>query len=75
MGVVRDSFPLIGEDLPMEVVSLDTRAVTALFRLTTDKAIGGLLTHTTAETFGVRGTSEQTVHDLSTKVIWAPKPL
>ncbi|MER2223325.1 MAG: hypothetical protein ABS976_17220, partial [Rhodococcus sp. (in: high G+C Gram-positive bacteria)] len=63
-AVLRESFPLLGEDLPLEALSLDTRAVTALSRLTTDKAIGGLLTHTTAEIFGVRGTSEQTVHDI-----------
>ncbi|WP_308256420.1 hypothetical protein [Rhodococcus sp. FH8] len=63
-AVLRASFPLLGEDLPLEALSLDTRAVTALSRLTTDKAIGGLLMHTTAEIFGVRGTSEQTVHDI-----------
>lgn len=44
-AVLRASFPLLGEDLPLEALSLDTRAVTALSRLTTDKAIGGLLMH------------------------------
>ena len=52
-AVLRESFPLLSENLPLEVLSLDTRAVTALSRLTTDKAIGGLLMHTTAEIFGV----------------------
>ncbi|MDV6277616.1 hypothetical protein R3Q06_29420 [Rhodococcus erythropolis] len=63
-AVLRESFPLLSENLPLAALGLDTRAVTALSRLTTDKAFGGLLTHTTAEIFGVRGTSEQTVHDI-----------
>ncbi|MGC0363080.1 hypothetical protein ABH922_001064 [Rhodococcus sp. 27YEA15] len=63
-AVLRDSFPLVETDLPLAALALDTRAVTALSRLVTGDVLDGLLSRTTADIFGVRGTSEQSVHDI-----------
>lgn len=63
-AILRESFPLLGENLPLAALSLDPRGVASVARLTSDKTVGGVLAHTTAEIFGVRGTSEQTVHDI-----------
>lgn len=38
--------------------------MTSLARLASRGSVGDLLTHATVEIFGVRGTSEQTVHDV-----------
>ncbi|MCJ0906087.1 hypothetical protein [Rhodococcus sp. ARC_M6] len=62
--VLSVSFPLVDPALPLAALVLDTRASTSLGRLTSGKAIGALLEHTTTAIFGVRGTSEQSVHDV-----------
>ncbi|MDV6269831.1 hypothetical protein [Rhodococcus globerulus] len=63
-AVLKESFPLLDPTVPISALALDTRAVTSLARLASQGNVGDLLTHATAEIFGVRGTSEQTVHDV-----------
>jgi hypothetical protein len=63
-AVLAESFPALDADLPVAALALDTRATTALRRLTSESTLACVLPHTVTDLFGVRGTSAQTVQDI-----------
>ncbi|MFZ2175655.1 MAG: hypothetical protein WAW17_16780, partial [Rhodococcus sp. (in: high G+C Gram-positive bacteria)] len=58
------SFPSLDAALPVAALVLDSRATTALRRLTSEPTLAGLLPHTVTDLFGIRGTSAQTIQDI-----------